>query len=41
VKLTSTLFWDAFLKDSDPARASLRSDAPPKAAGGTYSFEKK
>ena len=41
VKLTSTLFWDAFLKDSEPARASLQSDELPKDAGGSYSFERK
>jgi len=41
VKLTSTLFWDAFLKNSEPARASLQSDELPKDAGGSYSFERK
>jgi len=41
VKLTSTLFWDAFLKDSEPARAYLQSDELPKDAGGSYAFEKK
>jgi predicted dienelactone hydrolase len=41
VKLTSTLFWDAFLKDSEPARASLQSDTLPDDAGETFSFEKK
>ena len=41
VKLTSTLFWDAFLKDSEPARAHLQSDELPKDAGGSYAFEKK
>ena len=41
VKLTSTLFWDAFLKDSEPARAYLQSDELPRDAGGSYAFEKK
>ena len=41
VKLTSTLFWDAFLKDSEPARAYLQSDELPKDAGGSYAVEKK
>lgn len=36
VKLTSTLFWDAFLKDSEPARASWQSDEPPKDAGDRW-----
>jgi dienelactone hydrolase len=41
VKLTSTLFWDAFLKDSEPARTYLQSDELPADAGGSYAFEKK
>jgi len=41
VKRTSTLFWDAFLKNSEPARAYLQSDELPKDAGGSYSFERK
>ncbi|MFM9059998.1 MAG: alpha/beta hydrolase family protein [Planctomycetaceae bacterium] len=41
VKLTSTFFWDAFLKDSEPARDYLQSDELPQDAGVSYSFEKK
>jgi predicted dienelactone hydrolase len=41
VKLTSTLFWDAFLKNSERARACLQSDDLPAEAGGSYAFEKK
>lgn len=41
VKLTSTLFWDAFLKGSEPARACLNSDTLPEESGGAYAFEKK
>lgn len=41
VKLTSTLFWDAFLKDSEPARARLQSDTLPKESGGKFVLEKK
>jgi len=41
VKLTSTLFWDAFLKDSEPARTRLHSDRLPAESGGNYTLEKK
>lgn len=41
VKLTSTLFWDTFLKDSEPARDRLHSDTLPKASGGNFAIEKK
>lgn len=41
VKLTSTLFWDAFLKDSEPARTRLNSERLPAESGGNYTLEKK
>ena len=41
VKLTSTLFWDAFLKDSQTAQDYLRSDHMLEDAGGSYAFERK
>lgn len=41
VKRTSTLFWDAFLKDSQTARAHLQSDELLRDAGGSYTFERK
>ena len=41
VKLTSTLFWDAHLKDSKTARAYLQSDQLLEDAGGSYSLERK
>ena len=41
VKLTSTLFWDAFLKDSQAAQAYLQSDHMLEDAGGSYAFERK
>jgi hypothetical protein len=41
VKLTSTLFWDTFLKNFEPARACLQSDELPQDAGRSYSLEKK
>ena len=41
VKLTSTLFWDAFLKDSKTARAYLQSDQLLEDAGRSYAFQKK
>lgn len=41
VKLTSTLFWDAFLKDSQTAQDYLQSDHLLEDAGGSYGFERK
>ena len=41
VKLTSTLFWDAFLKDSQTAQDYLQSDHLLRDAGGSYTFERK
>jgi predicted dienelactone hydrolase len=41
VKVTSTLFWDASLKDSQTARAYLQSDQLLEDAGGSYSLERK
>lgn len=41
VKLGSTRFWDAWLKDSEPARDYLRSDRLVEDSGGTCTFDKK
>lgn len=41
VKLCSTHFWDAYLKDSEPARKHLQSNRMPEDAGGRCTFERK
>jgi hypothetical protein len=41
VKLTSTLFWDAWLKNSQPARDYLQSERLIEDSSGTCTFEKK
>lgn len=41
VKLCSTLFWEAYLKDSQPAHECLQSDRVIKESGGRCTFERK
>ena len=41
VKLCSTHYWDAYLKDSEAAKKYLQSDKLVKEAGGKCAFEKK
>lgn len=41
VKLSSTHFWDAYLKDSGPARKYLQSNRLIEDAGGRCTFDKK
>ena len=41
VKLGSTRFWDAWLKDSEPARDYLRSDRMIEDSGGSCTFDRK
>ena len=41
VKLSSTLFWDAYLKDSQPARTRLDSERLPEESGGGWTLETK
>jgi hypothetical protein len=41
VKLATTHFWDAYLKDSESAKKYLLSDRITKDTAGKCSFEKK
>jgi predicted dienelactone hydrolase len=41
VNMASTLFWDAFLKDSQPARTLLDSERLPEESGGGWTLETK
>jgi hypothetical protein len=41
VKLVTTHFWDAYLKESESAKKYLRSDRITKDTAGKCSFEKK